>query len=112
MKAYNYNLPEIVLFYLNRSTMTEKNSIGPDIPEYFVDFSAKLHEIYSNQRSNMSRPKIDPEAVERRAFHMSFFGIMNAEATRSGKLSVFNNLYPKLVLPMPESNDETIDEST
>lgn len=40
------SLPEAVLFHLNRDMMNESISIGPEVLEYFVEFSEKNHEIY------------------------------------------------------------------
>lgn len=107
------NLPEIVLFYLNSNTMTEQVSLGPNLIDYFVDYSIEVSKLY-NDKKNEGIPcyKIDPGAAERRAFTMSIFGIMSAESTRFGTLKSYQKLYPKIVLPMPEINDEVFDKGT
>lgn len=104
----NYlNFPGDVLFHLNIKAMNESIRIGPNVPDYFIDFSKKLNQIFDEQKRanecSQPFPNMDPGAVDRRAFTMCMFEIFNAEATRTGSAGIheFSHVYPKLLLPIP-----------
>lgn len=109
--AHYLSFPKNVLSHLNTEVMSETIHIGPNVADYFIAFSKKLDHIFNEQkRANdcgQPFPKMDPGAVDRRAFTMVMFDIFNVEATRTGSTGIqeFSDLVPKLLLPVPSIYD-------
>lgn len=99
-------LPANILFHLSRNFMEEHILVGTNLPQYFVDFCIKARDLYDLQRNVSDFPSTDPGAVDCRSFHMSLYGILNAESTRTGHLRSFYTALPKLVLPFPEDDQD------
>lgn len=107
----NHKIGQKTLFKHIR-TMNQVVTIGPNLPEYFVDFCVRVEGVFNEQNSVNFFPNTDPGAVDRRAFTMSLYGILSAEVTRTGTFQNFSTSFSKLLLPLPSYKENEINQRT
>lgn len=108
----NRNFPQKVLFHLNLNLAKEIITIGPHLPEYFIDFCSLVEEVSDPQNKTDELTKAEDSIEYLNAFSMSVFGILNAEATRVDTFQSVSKSFPKLLLPFPSDDVKSIDKGT